>query len=492
MKIHKNLLIVAFVFVVFSACAQDDRPTFQDYLNSRQQGFNQYQKQKEEDFNAFRKQANEQFAAKMAEAWKLFDIDPPMEDPKLPDPVKPFISDNESTIPSLPVKPSSVIAPLSSEPQRLQTHPIPSIPEFSKSSDNEFTFAFFNTPCKVRLDNSLKFRLASIDEKNVAAVWRQLSDEAGDVLVADCYRLIDEMQLCDWAVVKLFEALGDAWLGKGSNESVLMQMYLLAQTGYKARIGRKGGDLVVYVAINGQVYGLPCFKKEGAVFYNITQKKSDAACYIFDIPFPNERIVSLRLQSIPAFVENMTESKTLTLGVSELSVTMSVNQNLMDFYSTYPHSRWDNYVYAGLAESTKEMLYPALRKAIEGETVQEAADTLLHFMHAAFNYKTDQQQFGYERPFFGDELFFYPYNDCEDRAVLYAILVRDLLGVDVVLLEYPNHISTAICLPGEVKGTYLELDGKRYLLCDPTYIWSHIGQVAEPFRNVQPSVIRVQ
>ena len=65
-------------------------------------------------------------------------------------------------------------------------------------------------------------------------------------------------------------------------------------------------------------------------------------------------------------------------------------------------------------------------------------------MQTAFDYKTDGDQFGYEKPFFVDELFYYPYSDCEDRAVLYSYLVRTLMGLDVVLLEYPNHMATAV------------------------------------------------
>lgn len=494
MKTFKKTIILSVLITITSALyAQDDRPTFDDYLKSKQQGFNQYQQQKEDDFNAFRRQANAQFAAKMAEAWKLFDMEPPRDEPKLPDPDKPLVSNDEPMVPSLPVKPSNIIAPLPSEPNKPQPRPVPALSEVPKPSDNVFAFNFFNTPCEVRMDNRLKFKLSGVKEKDVATVWQQLSGKESDALVEDCFRIIDEMHLCDWAVVSLFKAIGDAWLGKDSNEATLMQMYLLTQMGYKIRIGRKGEELVVLVAFDGHVYGLPYYKLDSGDFYNITPKKNNEGCYIFSMSFPNEKVVSLRPYPIPVFAENETEGRCFTTKrFPEMTVTLSVNRNLLDFYTTYPHCRWDNYVYAGLSDNVKGRLYPIFRKTIEGKTVQEAADMFLHFMHTAFSYKTDHQQFGYERSFFGDELFFHPYSDCEDRAILYSILVRDLLGIDVVLLEYPEHISTAICLPKEVNGSYLELDGKRYLMCDPTFIGSHIGQVADPFKNVQPTVIKIQ
>jgi len=88
---------------------------------------------------------------------------------------------------------------------------------------------------------------------------------------------------------------------------------------------------------------------------------------------------------------------------------------------------------------------------------------LINFVQTAFDYKTDGDQFGYEKPFFVDELFYYPYSDCEDRAVLYSYLVRTLMGLDVVLLEYPNHMATAVCFDENIDGDYVTVGGKNIL-----------------------------
>lgn len=90
-----------------------------------------------------------------------------------------------------------------------------------------------------------------------------------------------------------------------------------------------------------------------------------------------------------------------------------------------------------------------------GKSKSEAANTLIDFVQTAFEYKTDEEQFGYERPLFADETLYYPYSDCEDRAIFYSILVRDLLGLDVVLLHYPNHLATAVSFGEEIADTIL-------------------------------------
>lgn len=111
-------------------------------------------------------------------------------------------------------------------------------------------------------------------------------------------------------------------------------------------------------------------------------------------------------------------------------------------------------------------------------------------MQTAFDYKTDGDQFGYEKPFFVDELFYYPYSDCEDRAVLYSYLVHTLMGLDVVLLEYPNHMATAVCFDENIDGDYITVSGKKYIICDPTYIGASIGLAMPQFKNVAAKVLK--
>lgn len=102
------------------------------------------------------------------------------------------------------------------------------------------------------------------------------------------------------------------------------------------------------------------------------------------------------------------------------------------------------------------------------------------------------KQFGYERPLFGDESFYYPRNDCEDRAILYSILVRDLIGLDVVLVHYPGHLGTAVHFTENVAGSYYDVGGKHYVVCDPTYIGAGVGEVMPQFENTKVTIVRVE
>lgn len=66
--------------------------------------------------------------------------------------------------------------------------------------------------------------------------------------------------------------------------------------------------------------------------------------------------------------------------------------------------------------------------------------------------------------------------DCEDRAILLTKLVRDILGLDCLLVYYPGHLATAINFGDEsVKGDYIELNGRRFVIADPTIDYAPVG-----------------
>ena len=100
-------------------------------------------------------------------------------------------------------------------------------------------------------------------------------------------------------------------------------------------------------------------------------------------------------------------------------------------------------------------------------------------MQTAYSYQTDDQQFNREKWFFGDETFYYPYSDCDDRAILFSVLVRDVLNMEAVLLDYPNHLAAAVRFNSNVEGDYVTVDGTRFVVCDPTYVGAGVG-VAMP------------
>jgi hypothetical protein len=117
---------------------------------------------------------------------------------------------------------------------------------------------------------------------------------------------------------------------------------------------------------------------------------------------------------------------------------------------------------------------------------------LLRFSQTAFGYKVDKELFGREKPMFPDEVLYYDYSNCKDRAILFAYLVRRLTGLEVVGLDYPGHISTAVRFRGNVPGDAVQVRRERFVICDPTYINANAGMCMPQFQGVQPSIITLR
>ena len=168
---------------------------------------------------------------------------------------------------------------------------------------------------------------------------------------------------------------------------------------------------------------------------------------------------------------------------------ISVNPAVIRFYKDYPQCEWNLYGQAALSPEFKKQVLPFFQRLLTGKSQLEAVGLLINYVQYGFSYKTDHDQFGYEKPFFVDENFYYPFNDCEDRSILFASLVKELLKMDVVYLYYPNHLATAVLFSDSVEGDSVMVAGKRYIVCDPTYIGAPIGQAMPCYKSVAAKVI---
>jgi len=115
-------------------------------------------------------------------------------------------------------------------------------------------------------------------------------------------------------------------------------------------------------------------------------------------------------------------------------------------------------------------------------------DFLLAFVQQSFAYKTDNEQFGREKYFFVEESLHFPYNDCEDRSVMFSWLVRELVGLKVIGLLYPGHMTTAVALK-HVKPEFSTVTyrGNQYVIADPTYIGATLGVPMPSYSKLKPN-----
>jgi len=203
-------------------------------------------------------------------------------------------------------------------------------------------------------------------------------------------------------------------------------------------------------------------------------------------------MINLDVKESPVIKNHLVE-KELKFKYSgkEYVITIKLDQNTAGFFRDYPQTNMQVYFAAPLSSQAENSLLSQLRPIIRGKSEAVAVNMLLRFVQTAFPYKTDQNQFGYEKVFFSDEFLYYPYSDCEDRSIMFAYLVKKLVGLDVVGLDYPGHIATAVKFSKRVKGDAIVYKKERYLICDPTYINANIGRGMPNFRKKAPKIIKI-
>lgn len=535
----KNALTLALLALAAapSAAAQD----FNSFSKEMHESFNEFRTKAHEDFEAFRKEINANYAKFLEEAWQpkerqttpppppqpkpvppvKFDpetepappapkpieikkiITPPAPVPR-PQPIAPF--DNETTpnldlIPikgSRPVRPKDAPVPkgsigASTAPSLELSGPVKVNPTAPKPATD--VVMYLGTPLNVRWEKSSTFRLASLSEKEIAAKWNELSDGRAENLLRDCIDLRERLDLSDWAYLRLLKDVGTS-LCASPNEATLMMAWLYCQSGYKMRLASSPTRLYMLYASDHLIYNQPYFPIGGTTFYAFDCKEKNLK--VSSAEFPKEQPLSLIISAEPRLASDLSDERPLRSKRYGLQLTSQTNRNLLNLYDTYPTSyfggeimtRWAMYANVPASQEFEEFLYPAMREAIAGKDKRRSAEILLNWVQTAFPYEYDDKVWGEDRAFFADETLYYPYCDCEDRSILFSRLVRDLLDLDVILVYYPGHLATAVAFDeAEPRGDYLELKGRRFTVCDPTFVGAETGRTMPGMDNSSAQVI---
>ena len=465
--------------------------------NSFRQNYSSFKKDVEKEYNDFRQRANKEYADWMRQAWEWHQKIEPMPRPK-DEMLPPVIYNKEKGQTTPKPIPYNDVEPIP-EPKP-QPRPIAPIRE----NDGDYrmaSFTFFGTEGHVRLPKGDNFKLKGKNEEAYATAWEELSSERYNNLIRDCLVLRMEYQLCDWAYLMMLKAMSETICGKGTNEAVLMQAFVLCQSGYKIRLGFTNEmDLRLLIKSEHIIFDLDGFKMDDGIFY-LLQSIDDDGLNICDISYPEEKPLSLLITQEQKFAESKTRERQLIPQDSLIAIKAQVNENLISFYNTYPTSmvgediisRWAIYANTPLSTCVKDKLYPQLRAIIEkADNKFVAASWLLYWVQTAFIYEYDDKVWGHDRAFFAEESLYYPYCDCEDRSILFSRLVRDLLGLDVILVFYPGHLATAVAFTENVNGDYIELNGKQFTICDPTYIGAPIGETMPEMENKTAKIVLLE
>ncbi len=369
--------------------------------------------------------------------------------------------------------------------QKPETKPKPK-PFVVVKKDVEFDFfglkLGFDIPQGIK-----KAKFYPTNQKGIAAFFESAASSDYEKLLKEIKAVKKSMNLNDWGLYLLVNKIAQNTY-KYDDEAKLLGWFLFNKLGYAVKVGLNNTHVVVMYYSKKTIYSTPNFRFEKKRYYVIANynKGNIGTVYTYKQDYPNAtKPIELSLKSLPIFEPDY-RTKTLTfkhLG-KEYEITYKYNKNLIDFFATYPQADYETFFNAPVDKLTYASIAQSLKEYINGKKASEAMNFVLNFVQNAFEYQTDQQQFGREKVMFAEETLFYKASDCEDRAILYSYLTKELFRVPVFGIKYPNHMATALYVP--LEGDKIRIKGKEFVVADPTYINANIGQAMPQFKGKMP------
>lgn len=267
--------------------------------------------------------------------------------------------------------------------------------------------------------------------------------------------------------------------------------YLMANLGYDVRLGQCGSETMLLMPFDCTVYARPFITLDGrnyTLFFDADSNPSIAGQPIYTANLPKGedtgRVSDLRLQGLN--LPERTVEYHVQAGPLDLRGTM--NGNIFPVVYRYPQMPTEGYASSTLLPEVRRDLVAQVRRQMEGAEGRDAVNGLLKFFHEGFPYATDDEFHGFEKPYFVEETLFYPKCDCEDRAIMMTYLLWEALGMENVMIAYPDHEAAAVSLPEGLPGTYYTAGGRTYYVCDPTYIGSKVGECMPRYSGTAPVI----
>lgn len=494
-----HLRIIAVLAVLIGAQSLSDRLAAQD--------FEEWKQEQERQFQEFRDERDKAFMEMLQEAWEFIDTEEyeqALDEPKVTEIPEPESERTESDLSDEGVRRVQVDRQPLPDPEP-EPEPEPAEDPLSEADPELADFRtlsteFYHTGTEIPVDPELAdadLPEGGYDEEAIGGFWHIAGTARYEPTIDGLLNQKSRLGLNDWGFAKLTWKTGLDIFDGSRDHANLFTWFVLTKTGYMTRIGHNEDRIYLLMATENRIYGANYFELSGVRYYalsfdDVPPETGQLYTYTKDYP-DTDRKISLVVEQLPSVEKDLLE-RTLTFQYAgqDYEISVQVDQSLIRFYEFYPQTDLEVYFNAPVTRQTAEGLLTQLEPIVEGMPETHAVNLILRFVQTAFGYKIDPDNFGREKPLFPEETLFYEYSDCEDRAILFSYLVRNLLGMEVIGLRYPGHIATAVRFDSDVEGDSVNYDGERFLISDPTFVNADIGMEMPAFADVNPEPITIK
>ncbi|MBP3537443.1 MAG: hypothetical protein J6J93_07890 [Muribaculaceae bacterium] len=363
-----------------------------------------------------------------------------------------------------------------------------------KKDVNADLFQFYGMDLQVpKIDFNIKERLLSTTEYGTQ--WADLAaHKVAESLTPSFKRISSAAGLNDYLTYRLVNDYVNAKFPQADNTSkVSVVHYLLANLGYDARIAlTSNGIPILLLPTEQMVYARMGMTFDGNKYYIfLPDGVPDSAingAMIRTCTLPSEASKGSKFDLVLGELRIPYKPHAFDIQYGDLHLEGEVNANLMPILYRYPQMPMADYARSVIQPELRNRIADQIRTQLADKEGESGVEAFLSFMQHAFEYSTDQNFHGFEKPYFVEETLFYPKNDCEDRAIFYTYFVKNALGKETQLVAFPGHEAATVKLDTPVSGTSYNTDGETFFISDPTYVGAKSGMVMPQYRSVTPKV----
>jgi hypothetical protein len=488
------------IFLTGSLSAQN----MDEYQKKQQAEMQKMQQEQTSGTNKLKKEYTDyvskrdtEWADYLRQEWEQFEVFAGKKSPLKPKPtdMPAYTPPGEVPVPKvIPPAVKPVVVPVDvPKPEPNPENPLCKPAENASNAD-KITLDFYGCGLSVPYDIAMtSCRLTEVSQNALSSFWEKLSATNYTPTVEQLLKAKSELKLNDYGYFQLVQQVSINLSKTNEHEACLLSWFIMVRSGYGVRAAFKDQQIALLVPLNQQVYSHSFISVGNKKFYLFPEIKGGSLSTYDKDYSTTSQMLDLNIVHPLNFAERRTE-KTFSFSFdnSAYNLKLAYNPDLINFYKKYPQVDFEVIFNAASSTQAKQSMVAALKPYTTQMDELKAVNFLLHFVQTAFQYKTDEEQFGREKWFFPEELFYYPYSDCEDRSALFAYIVSEIMGLKVIGLQYPDHLATAVAFNVTANGDYLMYKKRRYVVSDPTYIGAPAGQTMSQYKNISPRIIDVK
>lgn len=368
--------------------------------------------------------------------------------------------------------------------------------DYIKTSPEKRQFNYQGISINFFFDSKIDFNFSGKpDNRKIADAWAGLSTHDLSTPIDQLAYYATRMKVNDWGLALIMKSASKQVFPESNIKQNILTWYMLNKVGYKLRLAYDESNVYLLVPSAMNIYGVGYFIFDGIRYYlldidNGIGKPQKISTYNKDYN-PEGGVIDFLQTSSPTFGKFFKTRKfSFPIDGSNVNLEVVFDSSEISYYSQFPFLDLHALFASSLSDTSFATISAGLQPFLQSKTELRKVNVLLSFLQHGFNYKVDDDQFGYENYLYPVETLFYPYSDCEDRAFLFAFLVKRLLHLEVVGLDFPGHVATAVKFSEPVIGDYIDVEGEKYLICDPTYIGASAGMCMPQYKQSDLKIIK--